>query len=184
MAVQYVKRLQMIFDLRRTSIPGTELPPGFQFVPWNPSLLRVHAEVKHLSFRNDSDADVFPTFKRLDSCVRLMESIAENSLFVPEATLLISHGSPPIVCEYVANIQGLRASGELGAIQNVAVLPSFRKRGLGRAVVLGCLQGFRKVGVQQVSLDVTADNVTAVRLYERIGFQAVRVHFKETYKID
>jgi len=179
MPVRYIKRLQMIFDFRRTAIPPIELPEGFQFVPWHPSLLRVHAEVKHHGFRNDSDGNIFPTFKEFGRCLRLMESIAESDSFVAEATLLIAHGTATIVNEYVANIQGMRLSHDIGAIQNVTVLPAFRRRGLGRAIVLGALQGFRKVGVQQVSLDVTADNNPAIRLYHHIGFQTARVHFKE-----
>jgi len=182
MSVRYVKRLQMIFDFRRTPMPPSpiELPNGFRTVPWDPSLLYAHAVVKYQGFRNDSDADVFPTFKQFDRCLSLMESITSNDSFVPEATLLISLGSPPIAGEYVANIQGMRLSRETGAIQNVAVVPDFRRQGLGRALVLGALHAFRSIGVQQVSLDVTADNNPAMRLYERIGFRTVRVHFKET----
>ena len=181
MPVRYIKRLQMIFDFHRAPIfPSAELPNGFQFVPWNPLLLYSHAEVKHQGFRNDSDADVFPTFKRFDRCLSLMESITSSGSFVPEATLLVSYVSPSIACEYVANIQGMRLSNEAGAIQNVAVVPGFRRRGLGRALVLGALHAFRSIGVQQVSLDVTADNDSAIRLYERVGFRTVRVHFKET----
>ena len=180
MSVRYVKRLQMIFDFRRTLVPAVELPDGFQLVPWNLSLLRAHAKIKYHGFRDDSDSSVFPTFKQFDRCLRLMESITESGLFVPEATLLISYDSPDTVCEYVANIQGMRLSNETGAIQNVAVLPGFRQRGLGRAIVLGALHAFRNIGIQQVSLDVTANNFPAMRLYERIGFRTVRVHFKET----
>ena len=182
MSVRYIKRLQMIFEFRRTPISPTPvpLPDGFQFVPWSSSLLRAHAEVKHQGFRNDSDADVFPTFRQFDRCLRLMEAIASSNSFVPEATLLISHGSPPVAGEYVANIQGMRLSNEAAAIQNVAVVPAFRRQGLGGAIVFAALQAFRSLGVEKVSLDVTADNHPAIRLYERVGFRAVRVHFKET----
>jgi len=181
MSIRYVKRLQMIFDFRQTAVPPIELPDGFQLVPWDASLLRTHAEVKYHGFRHDSDGDVFPTFKQFDRCLGLMESIVCSDSFVPEATLLVSHGSPPIFSEYVANIQGMQHAADVGAIQNVAVLPAFRRRGLGRAIVLGAIHAFRKLGVQQVSLDVTADNYPATRLYERIGFRAVRVHFRETF---
>lgn len=181
MSVRYVKRLQMVFDFRRTPVPAIEMPSGFQFVLWDDSLIRDHADVTHYGFRNDCDADVFPTFKQFDRCLRLMESIAASPSFVPEATLLISHGSPPIVSEYVASIQGMRLSNEIGAIQNIAVVPGFRRQGLGRTIILGCLQGFRRLGIQEVSLDVTADNNPATQLYHRIGFRTVRVHFKETF---
>lgn len=177
--VQYVKRLQMSFDFRQKPLPELFLPEGFRYVVWNPKLLEVHADVKHRSFKDDSDAKIFPTFREYSRCLRLMESIALNPSFVPEATLLIAHGKEEGLFEYVANIQGMRHSPEVGAIQNVAVLPAYRKRGLGRALLTGALFGFHKAGVLKVTLEVTQDNYSAVRLYQRVGFETFNVYFRE-----
>lgn len=180
MPIQYVKRLQMAFDFRKTPLPPLELPEGFRYVPWNPSLLEIHADVKHRGFRDDFDAKIFPTFRDYERCRRLMDAISSSLSFLPEATLLIAHGSETQP-EYVANIQGMRHSGEVGAIQNVAVLPEYRNRKLGRSLLLGSLHGFRQSGVQRVTLEVTADNIPATRLYHGIGFTTYRVHFRELY---
>ena len=80
--------------------------------------------------------------------------------------------------EYCATIQGIRHSPEAGGIQNVAVIPTHRKLGLGKALVLQCLAGFQKADVRQVSLEVTANNYTAVHLYTRIGFQTRETVYK------
>jgi predicted N-acetyltransferase YhbS len=177
--IQYIKRLQMSFDFRKKNIPKLFLPDGFRFVSWDLHLLDIHADVKHRSFKDDTDAVIFPTFREYDRCLRLMESIATSHSFLPEATLLIAHGQENELVEYVANIQGMKHSPEVGGIQNVAVLPAYRRKGLGQALLYGALNGFRNAGLQKVSLEVTADNLPAVRLYHRVGFETFHAYFRE-----
>jgi ribosomal protein S18 acetylase RimI-like enzyme len=50
--------------------------------------------------------------------------------------------------------------------------------GLGRALVLKSLHGFRRAGMQRVYLEVTAENTPAVELYRSIGFRLKRTMFK------
>jgi ribosomal protein S18 acetylase RimI-like enzyme len=57
-----------------------------------------------------------------------------------------------------------------GAIQNLGVTPLHRERGIGSALILQALHGFRRAGLGRVFLEVTATNDTAVRLYRRLGF--------------
>jgi len=95
--------------------------------------------------------------------------------------LLIAYGDSNEIFEYVANIQGLKLADDIGAIQNVAVLPEYRRRGIGQALVQGALQGFQRAGVQRVTLEATSDNLTAVNLYDRIGFTTFRVYYREIF---
>ena len=181
MSFQYVKRNQMVFDFTETPLQPLRLQPGYWLAPWASNLLEAHADVKHRGFRNDSDAEIFPTFRSYERCLCLMEAISGSSSFLPEATVLIAFGENGDLFEYVAAIQGMQHSKEVGAIQNVAVLPDYRRRGIGRALVLGSLHGFRKSGVRRVTLEVTADNIPAVRLYEGLGFRTFKVYFREIF---
>lgn len=192
MSIRYVKRIQMAFDFTQTRLDDAKLPPGFRFVPWEPALLKVHADVKHRSFRNDFDGEIFPTFQSYERCELLMHSISDSPNFLPAATLLIAYDGTATtearngegdLFEYAANIQGMRHSTDVGAIQNVAVLPDYRSRGLGRALVLGSLFGFRSAGIKRVTLEVTADNDHAVRLYRHIGFQPYKVYLREILRL-
>jgi ribosomal protein S18 acetylase RimI-like enzyme len=45
-------------------------------------------------------------------------------------------------------------------------------------LLLRALAGFRRAGIDCVSLDVTSQNQNAIRLYRRVGFQPVRVLYK------
>ena len=176
-----VKRSQMVFDFTKTALPPPQLPPGFWFSDWSDFLIEPHADVLHRSFRNDSDGAVFTTFRQYDHCQRLIEVLADSPMFLPEATLLIAHGNAEGFFEYIANIQGLKLSDDVGAIQNVAVLPKYRRRGIGQALVLAALQGFHHAGVKRVTLEATTDNLPAVNLYQRIGFTTFRVYLREIF---
>ena len=108
-----------------------------------------------------------------------MEEISGQRRFLPEATWLIVHrpsrDAEPVDC---GTIQGLASSQTLGAIQNVGIVPEHRGRGLGRALVLKSLYGFRTSGLSRVTLEVTATNVPAVELYKSIGFQVMRTTYR------
>jgi ribosomal protein S18 acetylase RimI-like enzyme len=171
----------MVFDFTKTDFVLPQLPPGFWFADWSSTLIEPHADILHRSFRNDSDGAVFTTFRQYNHCRRLIEMLADSPTFLPAATLLIAYGAPDDFFEYVANIQGLKMSEEIGAIQNVAVLPEYRRRGIGQALVRGALQGFQAAGVKRVTLEATTDNFSAVNLYHRIGFSTFRVYFREIF---
>ena len=58
-------------------------------------------------------------------------------------------------------------------IQNVAVHPRHRRRGLARHLLLRAIEDCRFNGVMAAQLEVRASNVVAQRLYETLGFRAV-----------
>ena len=58
-----------------------------------------------------------------------------------------------------------------GFIRGMYVSPEFRHQGIGRQLVSHVLQHAASLsGLCQVTLTVTASNVAAIRLYEKIGF--------------
>jgi ribosomal protein S18 acetylase RimI-like enzyme len=180
MSTTYYKRYRMEFDFRRATVPDAQLPDGYDWVPWHKSLSLVHARVKYECFQSEMDSHVFASLRELAGCERLMSDIASHSGFVREATWLVrfigNEFHPPVLC---ATIQGLRSSRWLGTIQNVGVISEHRGLGLGKALVLQALEGFRRVGVHRVALEVTAANKPAVELYRGLGFQHVSTNYRE-----
>jgi ribosomal-protein-alanine N-acetyltransferase len=55
-------------------------------------------------------------------------------------------------------------------INNVAVLPQFRGRGIGTALMQHVLAEAHRLGAIRATLEVRASNTLALRLYERLGF--------------
>lgn len=177
--MRFFRRYRMEVRVAEVSLPAPELPPGYRFVRWHPRLVDRHAAVKYESFRSELDSTVFPCLGDLSACRRLMGDIASQQAFVPEATWLITKRSlPDDPFADCGTIQGLAASSTLGAVQNVGITPDARGLGLGRALVLKSLHGFRAAGMRRVYLEVTAENVAAVELYRSVGFRVLRTMYK------
>jgi ribosomal-protein-alanine N-acetyltransferase len=60
-------------------------------------------------------------------------------------------------------------------INNVAVLPQYRGRGMGSALMRHVLEEARRLGASRATLEVRASNAGAGRLYERLGFHVAGV---------
>lgn len=59
-----------------------------------------------------------------------------------------------------------------GDIMRVAVLPEYRKSGIGRALLEEC---FSSNELESVFLDVRENNIPAIRLYESFGFKNIGI---------
>ena len=179
MVLTYFKRYRMEIELHRLGRRMSPVPKGYVLLPWNKSLLELHAEVKYRSFRNEIDANVFPCLGELPGCRRLMREIIRKGGFLDRATWLAVTDTPNLCDrEYCGTVQGIRDQSGGGAIQNLGIVPDFRDRGLGSSLLLRSLHGFRDSGVERVYLEVTAENQGAIRLYERLGFRTVKTVFK------
>ncbi len=172
----YYKRYRMELDLRAILSPAPALPQGYSFVAWHDDLLARHADVKWQSFHDEPDTHIFPSLGDSDGCVKLMEAIRYRAGFCPEATWLLSHGN-----DDCGTVQGLVDARGNGAIQNVGVVAGYRGQGLGKALLLKALHGFRNAGLRYAVLEVTARNAAALDLYRRLGFRCRRSLYKTAY---
>jgi len=59
----------------------------------------------------------------------------------------------------------------VGDITSLGVLPAWRGRGIGRALLLDAIATLFASGLERVDLEVETGNTTALRLYESIGFR-------------
>ncbi len=60
-----------------------------------------------------------------------------------------------------------------GNIDNVAVAPAFRRRGIADALVTDAVRRARAEELAFLTLEVRASNAPAIRLYEKHGFREV-----------
>jgi mycothiol synthase len=68
-----------------------------------------------------------------------------------------------------------RTGRQEGYIDTVAVLPAYRRRGLGTALLAQSLHALQQAGMEAVGLDADAKNLTgAMRIYKRMGFRVRR----------
>lgn len=169
--ISYFKRFKM--EVALADLPAPRWPAGFHPVAWREDLLNMHADILHACFAEEIDSQVFPSFLTRDGCAGLMAEIARRNAFIPEATWLVLGPQGPC-----GTIQALRERGVLGAIQNIGILPAWRGRGLGEALLLQALHGMSASGLGRAVLEVTAQNEAAIRLYRRLGFRRSKIIYK------
>jgi ribosomal protein S18 acetylase RimI-like enzyme len=102
-----------------------------------------------------------------------MREIRRKPGFLAAATWLIACPEG-----YCGTVQGVMDRGPIGAIQNLGVIPEYRGRGLGHALVRQAIEGFYQAGLRRAYLEVTAENDAAVRLYRNVGFRRAKTLYK------
>lgn len=179
MSVTYVKRYRMEINLRGRWFDRIEVPPGYRLIPWDASLLEAHAATKYECFRGEIDANLFSCLGEYEGCFQLMEKMTHKHEFLPEATWLLEFvGEDKCRPEHCGTIQGIRSNSRYGTIQNVGITPCHRGRGLATQLLDVALAGFQQVGLRRVSLNVTAQNESAVALYRHYGFRRVKTLYR------
>lgn len=58
-------------------------------------------------------------------------------------------------------------------IMNIAVLPEFRKQGIGEKLILMLMDELRQAWATSISLEVRVSNAPAISLYEKLGFSQI-----------
>ncbi len=179
MSVTYFKRFRMAFDLTGSFFEVPDLPSDYHFHPWQDNLLTAHTDAKYHSFRNELDANVFPCLGDREGCRRLMTEISQRESFVAKATWLVTwQPANRLRPQYCGTVQGIRDRRGAGSIQNLGIAPEHRGQGLGTLLLYYALEGFYRTGMKRASLEVTAQNYGAVRLYQRLGFRKTKTVYK------
>jgi len=81
-----------------------------------------------------------------------------------------------IMCRIELGLSNFGFSGVIkkGHIVSVAVLPEYRHKGIGRALVTEAMEGMRLYNAKQCFLEVRVANTQAIDLYNKMGFQVTR----------
>lgn len=72
--------------------------------------------------------------------------------------------------EAIGGKEKIRHRAELG----IAIEREYWGRGIGKALMLACIECAKNAGYLQLELEVVTDNASAVRLYESVGFREFR----------
>ena len=93
------------------------------------------------------------------------------------AAYISGEGTPLYVaCDAKRKIAGfamLRHLGEEAELITIAVDPKWRKRGVGVALLRALIDDLLMSPAKKLLLEVAADNVAALKLYGKFGFQKV-----------
>lgn len=71
----------------------------------------------------------------------------------------------------IISYAGMVMAADIGDITDVATHPSYRRKGLSKAVMERILEYASEMGMTSVALDVRVSNHGAIALYEGLGFE-------------
>lgn len=140
-----------------------------------------------LAIRPATASDL-PAITRLEDSTFVSDAWSHEQM---AAELASEHTTYLVVVDDVDGVVGyggvLAPSASPDAdIQTIAVAPSFRRAGLGRALMAEMIGAARLAGAERVFLEVRADNPAAQTLYADLGFVevGVRPHYYQPDDVD
>lgn len=122
------------------------------------------------------------SFGDLDKLYQIETECFEEEAFTKSqiARLLGDYNSISLVARVDGQIVGfvigvIYADREAlhGHIYTIEVLPACRRRGIGEKLLLEIESVFRQKDVEALSLEVREDNVAAIGLYRKLGYETV-----------
>ena len=163
LAVRFVEVVMQLDPIR--GLRNAPLPAGVALEPWTPVQAGRFFEAYAASF---ADRPGFPGWDE----ATWIEWVTGDGDFSPAASFIAVAGDEPVGFVVCAREW----------ITQVGVRPSWRRRGIGSALVNAALCAFRDAGARQVLLDVNTNNAAATALYEQFGFAQIgrRARFTRT----
>jgi mycothiol synthase len=126
--------------------------------------------------QGDDDGEFFDVMARgfeLDPSFTLESWLERQSLpdFSPDLWWLAQAAEGPVAA--LECRKQWHAQTDTGWVKNIAVLPEWRRRGVGRALLFHAFERFRELGRSRAVLGVDSANPTRAKdFYERIGMYA------------
>jgi len=158
-AQQHMRR-----NLRRPR-PAVPFPNGIKIVPWELEHDELMRQAYDSAFRDQRQRDD----GGIDTAdwQRLYTDVAE---FCPEVSFIALHGDEPVGLTRCL----LHKAEKEGEIGQLGVVPEWRRRRLGAALLAATLFGFVELGLRWATLSVDLHNKPAVKLFKHAGFTVTR----------
>ncbi|MFX1346650.1 MAG: GNAT family N-acetyltransferase [Promethearchaeota archaeon] len=143
-----------------------ELLPEYSFIHFNENDFPEIAELCVDAFKNHPDTAFW---EEINSAPLYLEYLKNsmNTYMLKDCSFVVKDKKGKIVG--ICLIEDGNKEGEI-IIQNIAVNKAFRGKGIGKALLLKCLNVVRKKGYRKAILTVT-EGISAQKLYERFGFK-------------
>ncbi len=146
------------------------------FTSWNERLERFREETAHLvsaAYRGHVDSEINDQYRTIPGARHFLTNIIQYpgcGKFSPRASMVaIDEGSGKICGVSLASL----VSEKSGHITQLCILPGVRGARLGYELLRQSLMDLLAQGCTSASLTVTCTNVSAIRLYESLGFRAL-----------
>jgi len=164
----------MLLDLTKQKELAPGINSGLRLDRWNDRYFDPCAKLIYLAYSNHIDGDINDQYRSRQGALKFLKNIIllpGCGQFLPSASFVLQHpGSDDLVGAVLTS----EVAGGVGHTTQICVQPGFQGHGLGRALMQTAADALRNLNFKELSLTVTAENKTAVHLYERLGFTTIK----------
>lgn len=173
---QFLKRHDRYFmTIDRASINAltpASLKMRVGFSSWADKFKEEAAHLIAAAYRGHVDSDINDQYRTIPGARHFLLNIIQYpgcGRFTPRSSMVAIDESSGRVCGMCLSSI---VSDKSGHVTQICVLPGVRGESLGYELLRLSLADLVSQGCQDVSLTVTCSNVSAIRLYESLGFRA------------
>ena len=164
----------MLLDLTKKADRGPTINSGLRLDRWNDRYFEPCAKLIYLAYANHIDGDINDQYRSRNGALKFLKNIIllpGCGQFQPGASFVLRHpGSDDLVGAVLTS----EVAEGVGHTTQICVQPGFQGHGLGRALMETAANALRSMRFRELSLTVTAENRTAVHLYEQLGFTTIK----------
>jgi ribosomal protein S18 acetylase RimI-like enzyme len=168
-------RLFMVLDLGKPPLPSIPTHSDVEIRPWTEADYQPSAAVITAAYRGHVDAQINDQYHTLSGSLRFLNNIVR----FPGCGVFDAESSFVVIDLKARSLIGLilcsRVRHDVGHVTQVCVLPEYRSRQLGEALMAATAGNLRKRNFSMLSLTVTEANTRAVALYRRLAFDSKRI---------
>jgi len=163
----------MLLDLHKSHSANAEAS-GMRLNRWNDRHFEPCAKLIYLAYANHVDGEINDQYRSRSGALKFLKNIIllpGCGQFVPGASFVLHE---PGSDELIAAVLTSEVSPGVGHTTQICVLPGYQGHGLGRMLMQTSAEALRSMKFRELTLTVTSDNHTAVRLYEKLGFHTIK----------
>jgi len=137
---------------------------------WTAGDYQAAAELIYACYVGHSDAQINDQYRSLHGSLRFLHNIVRFpgcGIFEPRFSWMLREKRSGGL---VGMVLCSRVDAKVAHITQLCVAQAYRGRGLGRTLLEQSAKSLLGAGFEAITLTVTEDNASAVRLYERFGF--------------
>jgi ribosomal protein S18 acetylase RimI-like enzyme len=172
---QRYRRLFMKMPLQRQRAGFRAAPSDVTIRAWQERDYQSAAALITNAYRNHVDSDINDQYRTVPGSLRFLNNIVRFpgcGQFDPMASFVAVHRPSQT---NIGMILCSRVKDNVGHVTQVCLLPDYRSRGIGEALISATHASLLRRNFSMMSLTVTEENSGAVRLYNHLGFETTHV---------
>jgi ribosomal protein S18 acetylase RimI-like enzyme len=167
-------RVFMLADLGAVGqLPESSAAAEYRFGNWAEGRQEESARLIAKAYEGHVDSTINDQYRSYAGAKRFLTNIVQypgcGSFYEP-ASIAAEDSTGTIVGLSLGSL----IAADTGHITQICVSPELQGRRIGYELMRRSLLAFAEAGCEKTSLTVTASNTDAIRLYQRMGFRALR----------